>query len=142
MAAILGPNAGSSPSQIQELTLRARLFYYARKKNIPPVNFDAYKAHLAAKSSQPAETSPPYPIPFADIVALITSGQPIPGIRDIPATVLSDRATQPMANKRKKPWEKDEPLTVEERTFGDRRDEATVQDVPEEPIFGHTEGKS
>jgi hypothetical protein len=141
LAAILGPDTGSSPSQTQELTLRARLFYYARKKNVPPINFDAYKAHLASKPPPSAETTPPYPVPFADIVALITSGQPIPGIKDIPPTVLSDRATQPVANKRRKPWEKDEPFAVEERTFGDRRDEAIVQDVPEEPISGHTEGE-
>ena len=47
-----------------------------------------------------------------------------------------------MASKRRKPWEKDEPLAVEHRTFGDRRDEAIVQDVPEEPLLGHTEEES
>jgi hypothetical protein len=73
---------------------------------------------------------------------MITSGQPIPGIRDIPPTVLSDQATPPVANKRRKPWEKDEQLAVEHRTFGDRRDEAIAQNVPEDPSLGHTGGLS
>jgi hypothetical protein len=124
------------------LTLRARLFYYSRKKNISPINFDAYKAHLASKPPPPSETTPQYPTPFADIVALITSGQPIPGIKDIPATVLSDKATKPVASKRRKPWEKDENPAVEQKTFGDRRDEAIVQDIPREFTFGHQDGES
>jgi len=135
LAAILGPNANSSPSQAQELTLRARLFYYARKKNIPPINFDAYKAYLASKPSPPAEETPPYPVPFADIVAMINSGQPIPGIRDIPPTVLSGLATQPVANKRRKPWEKEESEAIEHKTFGDRRDQPTVQNIPESSVL-------
>jgi hypothetical protein len=47
-----------------------------------------------------------------------------------------------VASKRRKPWEKDESLAAEHRTFGDRRDEAIVQDVPEEPLLGHTEEES
>ena len=73
---------------------------------------------------------PPNPIRFDEIVALITSGKPIPGIKDIPPTVLSDQATKPAASRRRKPWEKDEDLAVKEKTFGDRRDETIVQDTP------------
>lgn len=130
-----------SPSRTEELTLRAQLFYYARKKNIPSINLDAYKAHLASKSSPPADETPPYPTPFAEIVALITSGRPIPGIKDIPPTVLPEKATQPAASRRKKPWEKDENMAVEQRTFGDRRDEAIIQDFPEESSLGNTGGE-
>jgi hypothetical protein len=137
LAAILGPNSDCSPSQKQDLTLRARLFYYARKKNLPPINFDAYKAHLAFQPSPPADQNPPYPTPFAEIVALITSGKPIPGIKDIAPTVLSDQATKPVANKRRKPWEKDEDLAVKEVTFGDRRDELIIQDEPMESVGGY-----
>jgi hypothetical protein len=108
--------------------------------NVPPIDFDAYKAHLASKSSPPADETPPYPTPFAEIVALITSGRPIPGIKDIPPTVLPEKATKPSASRRKKPWEKDGNPLEEQRTFGDRRDEAIMQDVPEEPGLEHTEG--
>lgn len=72
---------------------------------------------------------PPNPVRFDEIVALITSGKPIPGIKDIPPTVLSDQATKSTASKRRKPWEKDEDLAVNEKTFGDRRDEAILQDM-------------
>jgi hypothetical protein len=73
---------------------------------------------------------PPNPVRFDEIVALITSGKPIPGIKDIPPTVLSDQATKPAASKRRKPWEKDEDLAVNEKTFCDRRDEVILQDTP------------
>ncbi len=55
-------------------------------------------------------TNPPAPYPpnFSQIVDLITTGQPIPGIKDIPDTVLAGQGTQPTTSKRKKPWEKDD----------------------------------
>lgn len=78
----------------------------------------ATSAPLAsAPTSAPAESSAPpagqeqqeapYPTSFAHIVELITTGQPIPGIKDIPDTVLEGQGSAPTASKRKKPWEKD-----------------------------------
>lgn len=120
------------------------------------IDFDAYKAHVNSKeseglpsaspiaSSQPplpptsngesADPNPAYPTSFADIVALIQEGKPIPGIKDIPPTVLSDKATQPTASRRKKPWEKDyEPLIAEnEGTFGNDRDRIIQQDIQQD----------
>lgn len=85
----------------------------------------------------------PYPPTFAEIVELITSGAPIPGIRDIAPTLLTAQASKPSASKRRKPWEKEEGSEAEggeedgvakrvEGTFGDHRDEVVVQDIPEE----------
>lgn len=59
---------------------------------------------LADASEPPA----PYPTSFAHIVELITSGQPVPGIKEIPSTVLTGQGTEPAKARRKKPWEKDE----------------------------------
>jgi len=150
LQAILGSNP--SPSQSQELTLRARCFYYARKKQIP-VDFDAYKAWVSSNTlapppitstSQPhhesdlplttsnaGEEPAPYPQTFSQIVALITSGQPIPGIKDIAPTVLEDKASQPVVSKRRKPWE-NEDVKVEGGvgTFGDGRDQYIKQEEP------------
>ncbi len=42
------------------------------------------------------------------MVELITTGQPIPGIKEIPDTVLEGQASQATPVKRKKPWEKDD----------------------------------
>ena len=63
---------------------------------------------LSAPSSNPSEPPAPYPTSFAHIVELVTTGQPIPGIKDIPSTVLVGQGTQPAHTRRKKPWEKDE----------------------------------
>ena len=51
------------------------------------------------------EDAAPYPTSFSQIVDLITSGQPVPGIKEIPDTVLSGKESNPKTAKRKKPWE-------------------------------------
>ncbi|KAL2350462.1 hypothetical protein BJ546DRAFT_858301 [Cryomyces antarcticus] len=58
-------------------------------------------------STAPTEQAP-YPTSFAHIVDLITTGQPIPGIKEIPPTILEGQGTQSSTSRRKKPWEKDE----------------------------------
>ena len=55
---------------------------------------------------QGTETAAPYPISFSHIVELITSGGPIPGIKEVPDTVLEGQASLPTTVKRRKPWEK------------------------------------
>ncbi|KAL5117101.1 hypothetical protein ACEQ8H_005060 [Pleosporales sp. CAS-2024a] len=133
--AILGCN--STPEQAAELTLRARCFYYTRKFNLN-IDFDGYKAYRNARgrpppaqplpdatmpgtetsggimpaSTQVGEPPAPYPTSFAQIVELITSGQPVPGIKEIPTTVLTGQGTQAAKACRKKPWEKEESLAA------------------------------
>jgi len=55
----------------------------------------------------PASTAadPPYPPTFAELAALIASGEPIPGIRDIPDELAPEPASEPKAQARRKPWE-------------------------------------
>jgi Family of unknown function (DUF5572) len=80
------------------------------------------------------QNTAPYPPTFAQIVALITSGQPIPGIKEIPDT-LSTIVSEPKLPKRRKPWEKDVPEDVIQGRaggmFGDHRDEYIKQDLPD-----------
>ena len=109
-----------------------------RKENItPPINVTAYKAWLSGGSSESnptaagsehsndpftgnavatAESSAPgepaYPTSFAHIVELITTGQPIPGIQQIPDTVLEGHDIASERPRRRKPWEKDVEETV------------------------------
>jgi hypothetical protein len=94
-------------------------------------------------SSPPADA--PYPPTFAEIVSMIQSGAQIPGIVDIPDTVLPDKATKASEKKRRKPWETDVPEAVlqgagtelengekVEGMFGDpARDRVIVQELPE-----------
>lgn len=100
-----------------------------RKEDLsPPLDFAAFKVWLAQgagavqsshPSVQPGEPSmlsnptrtsaqePTYPSSFAHIVELITTGQPIPGIQQIPDTVLTGHDTSSEQPKRLKPWEKE-----------------------------------
>ncbi|KAH8657072.1 hypothetical protein BGZ60DRAFT_384263 [Tricladium varicosporioides] len=201
LSAILGPNP--SPSQIEDLTIRAQCFYLSRKKKVP-IDFDSYKTYLQSKpkphvsstlleqqhpvfavNSTPSSSNPttttqisasaststahpthesdlppatsitnspspatpatpqansgqaPYPPTFAQIIELITSGAPIPGIIDIPDIVKPELASVSKLPKRRKPWEKDVPeeviqATTGEGLFGDARDRYIAQEFPEE----------
>ena len=54
------------------------------------------------------QPQPPYPTSFSSIVDLITRNQPIPGIEEIPDTVLEASLSPPNKTPwRRKPWEKD-----------------------------------
>ncbi|KAL8742189.1 MAG: hypothetical protein Q9190_005292 [Brigantiaea leucoxantha] len=110
--AILASN--SDPQQVEHLTLRARCFYYSRKHDTP-IDFESYKAWRLASQPRPTSTPAPvleppapYPTSFSQIVDLITKGEPIPGIKDVPDTVLTGHESMPTTAKRKKPWEETE----------------------------------
>ena len=117
-------------AQLEHLTLRAKCFYYARKSGTK-VDFEGYKRWVEngqtnGLGSQPVEDAPavqaaesqsastesgamgdaPKPASFAEICELIAEGKPIPGIKDIPDTVLEGQSTVSQAAKRTKPWEK------------------------------------
>lgn len=100
--------------------------YSNRKEKIsPPIDFTAYKSWLTASSpcepndsscpadssnvpvtERPTDTEPTYPSSFAHIVELITTGQPVPGIEQIPDTVLTGHDISSEKPRRRKPWEK------------------------------------
>ncbi|RKF58947.1 hypothetical protein OnM2_064028 [Erysiphe neolycopersici] len=125
LSAILGPHP--IPSQIYELTLRARCFYFSRKTSVP-VSFDGYKAYILALESHQTPLKPqaepshasvpiqtaPYPPSFAEIIRLISNNATIPGIRDIPPTIIPEQASVATAPKRKKPWDKN---TLEKKIY-------------------------
>lgn len=68
-----------------------------------------------ANTEHPAESAnatagqgpaPPYPTSFADIVDLITQNKPVPGIEEVPDTVLElGSSKRDTATRRRKPWE-------------------------------------
>ncbi|KAK5163590.1 uncharacterized protein LTR77_010539 [Saxophila tyrrhenica] len=130
LSAILG--SVQDPAQVEHLTLRAKCYYFARKSGTP-VDFDGYKAWIetqrgvasangtydtlfeaqpqAAGESAGGDASggmsdAPKPASFAEICALIQEGKPIPGIKEIPDTVLEGQASESQTEKRRKPWEK------------------------------------
>ena len=72
------------------------------RSTTPPVSTES-------SVSTSSDASAPYPLSFNHIVDLITTGQPIPGVKEVPDTVLEGQASQAMKVKRKKPWEKTRP---------------------------------
>ncbi|KAL1958342.1 hypothetical protein VTO42DRAFT_4659 [Malbranchea cinnamomea] len=68
-------------------------------------------APQAAANAEPGPEgeNPAYPTSFARIVELITTGQPIPGIQQIPDTVLTGQGAPSNIKPRRKPWEKEAP---------------------------------
>lgn len=124
--AILG--SVQNAQQVEHLTLRAKCYYYARKIGTP-VDFDGYKrwteehggggavngnAQIAQiVSSESSGNDPsgvaeaPKPASFAEICDMIAEGKPIPGIKDIPDTILAGQSSESQASRRKKPWEKE-----------------------------------
>ncbi|KAI9647224.1 hypothetical protein NHQ30_003607 [Ciborinia camelliae] len=124
---------------------------YLSAQSSAPSSTEASTANVAPSNSTPSPNVPlhhendlppastavdqktaPYPPSFVEIVALIKAGAPIPGIRDIPDTVLTDQGTKPVARKRRKPWEKDvdEETIQGGGTFGDHRDDIIQQEYP------------
>lgn len=53
----------------------------------------------------PYTSPPPYPQSFSHLVELITTGQTIPGIKEVPNTLLTGQGSKAVESKRRKPWE-------------------------------------
>lgn len=51
------------------------------------------------------EATAPLPMSFAHIVELITTGQPIPGIREVPDKISEEEVSESAKENKKKPWE-------------------------------------
>ncbi|KAF2671732.1 hypothetical protein BT63DRAFT_384280, partial [Microthyrium microscopicum] len=94
--------------QSNELELKARCFYYTRKTGTP-VDFEAYKswkqAHPQAEEMEGDENETNPSFTYAEIIDMIQTGKDIPGIKDIPDTVLDVEASTSTKEKRRKPWE-------------------------------------
>lgn len=56
-------------------------------------------------ADRPFEPPAPYPTSFSQIVELVSTGQSVPGIKQVPDIVLEGQSSNPVLEKRKKPWE-------------------------------------
>lgn len=72
---------------------------------VPSINPASAQSEPDAPETPSALGNAPPPASFAEICELIAAGKPIPGIKDIPDTVLEGQGTQSHARQRKKPWE-------------------------------------
>lgn len=57
-------------------------------------------------ASQAPEGTAPYSSNYQNVVELILAGKEVPGIKEIPDTVLPEQQSEAQASQRKKPWEK------------------------------------
>ncbi|KAI9889109.1 MAG: hypothetical protein M1814_005833, partial [Vezdaea aestivalis] len=71
--------------------------------DLPIVHASA--AVAASPVSSGINPATPYPASFTHIVELIMSGKPVPGVKDIPVTVLEGERSANVIPKRRKPWE-------------------------------------
>ncbi|GKT87038.1 LOW QUALITY PROTEIN: hypothetical protein Ct61P_04888 [Colletotrichum tofieldiae] len=91
----------------------------ATTETAPSWQAAAPKADLYVERKPPSQADAPgqggdepaYPMGFAQMLDMIQKGIPIPGIRQIPDTVVRDASVKPFGKRAvpKKPWEKDLP---------------------------------
>ncbi|KAF5006119.1 hypothetical protein FDECE_7491 [Fusarium decemcellulare] len=70
---------------------------------------DLYVDRKAAAAQSGSEDQPNYPMGFAEMIKLLQEGKPVPGIRQIPNTIVRDPSVKPVGARAvpKKPWERD-----------------------------------
>lgn len=97
-------------SDQQQLIKQAKSFFYCHKTgNI--INLDDYESWKRNQSKHDEATvntdneDPPYSSNYQELVELIVSGKPVPGIKQIPDTVLTDQKSISTKQQRPKPWE-------------------------------------
>lgn len=84
---------------------------------VPAVSDASATSEATPEVAPPSPSGPQYPTSFAHVVELISTGKPIPGIKQIPTTVLEGQSSESTKPKRRKPWEKDDsPATASEST--------------------------
>ena len=71
------------------------------------VNGDEKDQKTEAEPAAAAEDAEPPRLSYQEVVELIQSGKPVPGIKEIPNTILEGQGTQSTQARRKKPWEKE-----------------------------------
>ncbi|BGP08602.1 hypothetical protein OF846_003627 [Rhodotorula toruloides] len=108
---------GASEDEIRDVVKRAEAFYlssHAPEDLEQPQPLSSLttvpSASSPSSSSQPpppsSSSDPPYPPTFAQLAALIATGAPIPGIKEIPDKLAEGEPSESRESVRRKPWEK------------------------------------
>ncbi|RHZ43975.1 DUF5572 domain-containing protein [Aspergillus thermomutatus] len=100
----LGSTPTAEPSSNAEINNYDSQRASASETAVPP-------GLVPTNQQSPSIQEPAYPSSFARIVELITTGQQIPGIQQIPDTVLTGHDTPSEKPRRRKPWEIDDEFT-------------------------------
>ncbi|GAA5940701.1 DUF5572 domain-containing protein [Sporobolomyces koalae] len=109
LSSILAPYyARNAPNdEIQQVTDRAESFFLASQNSSdqPTTSAGGSTSEPPPPATGATSDKPPYPLSFAHLAQLISSGQPIPGIKEIPDLVTEETPTESREAIRKKPWE-------------------------------------
>lgn len=133
------PSVTSIPNlDKQQLINQAKSFFFCNKTGniINLDDFEDWKLHNEDKfkkdkqieelgtsesstsTNNQSDSDPPYSSNYQELVGLLMLGKPIPGIKQILDTVLTDQGSTASASQRTKPWEKNRlPETTEEVSF-------------------------
>ncbi|MCH0628685.1 hypothetical protein JNB11_01690 [Kocuria palustris] len=115
------PTATILALDLQQLTDQAKVFFFCLK-NDQIIELEEYRAWerqwgdryrklKKIEEIQPEEPSTstqdeqPYSSNYQNVVELILAGKEVPGIKQIPDTVLLDQKSTAQVQQRKKPWE-------------------------------------
>ncbi|GAA6016276.1 hypothetical protein JCM11491_006800 [Sporobolomyces phaffii] len=155
LASILGPYyaRGATREEIQAVTDRAESFYLSSQAADTPSRVETDPAQGEA-SSVPSESDsspplpplppppplaatttatataaddPPYPLSFAHLAHLISTGAPIPGIKHVPDKLAEQVPSESTATIQRKPWERAN-VEAEEREHDRIRDDGDMDD--------------
>ncbi|GAA5828046.1 hypothetical protein JCM11251_005708 [Rhodosporidiobolus azoricus] len=112
----------ASEEEIQAVVKRAETFFLSSRADLDleqPAPLNALTSVPPAASAPPTEQQPPstsssssdeppYPPTFSQLAHLISTGAPIPGIRDIPDQLAEGEPSEPKLARTQggKPWEK------------------------------------
>lgn len=106
-----------------DVDYEAYMLWKEQKEGRPPPKAPAAtNGSVAADVHTEAEPAGPR-FSYQDIVEMIQTGTPIPGIKEIPDTILEGKGTSATKSARRKPWE-----TNTETTAADAPE--TVPDAP------------
>lgn len=104
----------------QQLIDQAKSFFFCSKTghifNLD--DYEQWKLHNQVDKKEPkiqeitpeealteALTEAPYSSNYQELVELIVAGKPVPGIKEIPDTILPEKSSKPVQQQRTKPWE-------------------------------------
>lgn len=107
------------------LTMQAKVFFFCSATG-EILNIEDYEEWRTNKSEQVQE--PEYSSNYQEIVKLILEGKEVPGIKQIPDTVLEGETSESKVGERRKPWE----IATEEEREEEQVAAQLQEDVVEE----------
>ncbi|KAI9718621.1 MAG: hypothetical protein M1828_006629 [Chrysothrix sp. TS-e1954] len=92
------------PNRMSETQSNGHVHREQRNTQLPDLQHEEHQQTDSSKED--AHEQQYHPADFEEISRLIANGERVPGIKDIPKTVLEGQGTEAMSPQRPKPWER------------------------------------